>query len=89
MAVRHEAKEGQTDAWPQALNNRKPIRWNTVRIFQGREQSRRRGIIPHRRTVAVGQAPGKEEEVEEAPENHPTQQRIEPQQGCPLKVQGL
>jgi hypothetical protein len=30
----------------------------------------------------------KKEQVEEAPKNHPAQQRIETQQGCPLKVQG-
>jgi hypothetical protein len=63
MAVRHEAKEGQADALPQALNNRSRICWNTntVRIVRGREESRRRGIIRRRRKVTVGQAPGKEE----------------------------
>ncbi len=61
MAVRHEAKEGQADALAQALNNRRRICWNTVRIVRGREESRRRGIIRRSRKVTVGQAPGKEE----------------------------
>jgi hypothetical protein len=62
MADRHETKEGQADALPQALNNRSRICWNTktMRIVQGREESSRRGIIRHSRKVTVGQAPGKE-----------------------------
>jgi hypothetical protein len=62
MAVRHEAKEGQADALPQALNNRSRICWNTntMRIVQGHEESSRRGIIRRSRKVTVGQTPGKE-----------------------------
>jgi len=62
MAVRHEAKEGQADALPQALNNRSRICWNTntMRIVQGHEESSRRGIIRRSKKVTVGQAPGKE-----------------------------
>jgi hypothetical protein len=62
MAVRHEAKEGQADALPQALNNRSRICWNTntMRIVQGHEESSRRRIIRRSRKVTVGQTPGKE-----------------------------
>jgi len=62
MAVRHEAKEGQADALPQALNNRSRICWNTntMRIVQGHEESSRRAIIRRSRKVTVGQTPGKE-----------------------------
>jgi len=62
MAVRHEAKKGQADALPQALNNRSRICWNTnaMRVVQGREESSCRGIIRRSRKVTVGQAPGKE-----------------------------
>jgi len=62
MAVRHEAKEGQADALPQALNNRSRICWNTntMRIVQGHEESSRRGIIRRSRKGTVGQASGKE-----------------------------
>ncbi len=57
MAVRHEAKEAPADARPQALKNRKRIRWNTLRIVQGREQRRCLGIARRSRRVNVGQAP--------------------------------
>ena len=57
MAVRHEAKEGQADAQPQAPKNRRRIRWNTVRIFLDREQSRCLAIVRRSRTVNVRQAP--------------------------------
>jgi|GEM_PF-6729573 len=62
MAVRHEAKKGQADALPQALNNQSRICWNTntMRIVQGHEESSRRGIIRRSRKVTVGQTPGKE-----------------------------
>jgi hypothetical protein len=53
----YEAKEGQADARPQATKNRRRIRWNTVRIFRGREQRRCLAIIRRSRTVNVGQAP--------------------------------
>jgi len=57
IAVRHEAKEGQADARPQASKNRRRIRWNTLRIFRGREQSICLDIVRHSRKVNVGQAP--------------------------------
>jgi hypothetical protein len=57
MTVRREAKEGQADARPQAPKNRRRIRWNTVRIFRGREQRRCPDIARRSRTVNVGQAP--------------------------------
>ena len=56
MALRHEAKEGKADARPQAPKNRRRIRWNTVRIFRGREQSRCLAIVRRSRTVNVGHA---------------------------------
>ena len=57
MAVRDEAKEMWRDARPQARKNRRRIHWNTLRIFQGREQRRWSWIIRRSRTVNVGQAP--------------------------------
>ena len=57
IAVRHEAKEGQADARPQAPKNRRRIRWNTLRIFRGREQSICLDIVRRSRKVNVGQAP--------------------------------
>ena len=57
IAVRHEAKKAPADARPQAPKNQRRIRWNTLRIFRGREQSRCLGIIRRSRTVNVGQAP--------------------------------
>ena len=45
------------DARPQALKNRRRIRWNTLRIFSGRERRRWLQIIRRSRTVNVGQAP--------------------------------
>ena len=40
ITVRDEVKEGQADTRPQGTKNRRRIRWNTLRIFWGREQSR-------------------------------------------------
>ena len=40
MAIRHKAKEGQADARPQALNNRRRIRWITMRIVRNSPQRR-------------------------------------------------
>jgi hypothetical protein len=57
IAIRHEAKERQADARPQAPKNRRRIRWNPVRIFRGREQRRCLAIVRRSRTVNVGQAP--------------------------------
>jgi len=48
------------DARPQARKNRRCIRWNTSRIFPGREQRRRLQIVRRSRTVNVGQAPKRE-----------------------------
>ena len=36
--LRNEANEVQTDARPQSWKNRRRIRWNTLRIFSGRER---------------------------------------------------
>ena len=57
IAVRGEAKEVLPDARPQAWKNRRCIRWNTLRIFSGRERRRWSRIIHRSRMVNVGQAP--------------------------------
>src|SRR6266849_11057108 len=57
IAVRDEAKEMRPDARPQAWKNWKRIRWNTLRIFSGRERRRWSQIVRRSRTVNVGQAP--------------------------------
>ncbi len=57
IAVRDEVKEVLTDARPQATKTRKRIRWNTLRMFRGRERSRCRYIVHRSRKVNVGQAP--------------------------------
>ena len=57
IAVRDEMKEGQADARPQATKNRRRIRWNALRIFLGREQSRCLDINRRSRKDSVGQAP--------------------------------
>ena len=57
IAVRDEAKEVRPDARPQARKNRRRIRWNTLRIFSGRERRRWSRIVRRSRTVNVGQAP--------------------------------
>src|SRR5438445_10908572 len=57
FAVRDEAKEVWPDARPQARKNRRRIRWNTLRIFSGRERRRWLRVIRSSRTVNVGQAP--------------------------------
>jgi len=38
--LRDEAKEARPDARPRARKNRRCIRWNTLRIFSGRERRR-------------------------------------------------
>jgi len=55
--LRDEAKEVPTDARPQAWKNRRRIRWNTLRIFSGRERRRWSQIVRRSRKVNVGQAP--------------------------------
>src|SRR6267143_5347132 len=45
IAVRDEAKEARPDARPQARKNRRCIRWNTLRIFSGRERRRWSWIV--------------------------------------------
>jgi hypothetical protein len=45
------------DARPQARKNRRRIRWNTLRIFSGRERRRWSRILRRSRKVNVGQAP--------------------------------
>jgi hypothetical protein len=57
IAVRDEAKEVRPDARPQARKNRRRIRWNTLRIFSGRERRRWSWIVRRSRAVSVGQAP--------------------------------
>jgi len=57
IAVRDEAKEVRPDARPQAWKNRRRIRWNTLRIFSGRERCRWSRIFRRSRKVNVGQAP--------------------------------
>ena len=57
IAVRDEAKEVRPDARPQVRKNRRRIRWNTLRIFSGRERRRWLWIVRRSRTVNVGQAP--------------------------------
>ena len=51
MAVRDEAKEVRPDARPQARKNWRCIRWNTSRIFSGRERRRWPRIVRHSRTA--------------------------------------
>jgi hypothetical protein len=55
--LRDEAKEVRPDARPQARKNRRCIRWNTLRIFSGRERRRWLRIVRRSRKVNVGQAP--------------------------------
>jgi hypothetical protein len=57
MAVRDEAKEVSSDARPQARKNRRRIRWNTLRVFPGRERRRWPQIVRRSRKVNVRQAP--------------------------------
>src|SRR5712692_10980614 len=57
IAVRDEAKEVRPDARPQDRKNRRCIRWNTLRIFSGRERRRWLRIVRRSRKVNVGQAP--------------------------------
>jgi len=54
IAICHEAKEGKVDARPQTPKNRSRARWNTVKIFQGREQRRYLAIVRLSRKVSVG-----------------------------------
>ena len=57
MAACYKAKERKIDARLRTPKNRNRIRWNTVRIFQGREQGRYLAIVRLSRKVSVGQAP--------------------------------
>ena len=45
------------DARPQVWKNRRRIRWNTLRIFSGRERRRWPWIVRRSRTVNAGQVP--------------------------------
>jgi len=54
IAICHEAKEGKVDARPQTPKDRSRTRWNTVKIFQGREQRRYLAIGRLSRKVSVG-----------------------------------
>jgi hypothetical protein len=51
--LRDEAKEVRPGARPQVRKNRRRIRWNTLRIFSGRERRRWSRIIRRSRTVNV------------------------------------
>ncbi len=62
--LRGEAQEGQSDARPEARNNRRCIRWITLRMVLGRERSRRSSILRRSRTVSVGQSPQQNGRVE-------------------------
>ena len=53
--LRDEAREVAARCEPQARKNRRCVRRNTLRIFQGRERHRWLRIIRHKRTVSVGQ----------------------------------
>ena len=55
VILRCEAKETLVDARPQARKTRRRIRWNTVRIFSGRERSRCQRIVCRRRMALLGQ----------------------------------
>ena len=57
IAIRGEVKEVRPDARPQARKNRRRIRWNTLRIFSGRERHRWSQIVRRSRRGNVGQAP--------------------------------
>src|SRR4029077_4389747 len=57
ITVRDDAKEVRPDARPQARENRRCIRWNTLKIFSGRARRRWSWIIRRSRTINVGQAP--------------------------------
>ena len=57
IAVRDEGEEVRPDARPQAWKNWRRIRWNTLRIFSGRERRRWSQIVHHSRTVNIGPAP--------------------------------
>ncbi len=50
---------GQADARPQVTKNRRRIRWNTLRIFRGREQSRCLIIVRHSRRPMSDRLQGK------------------------------
>jgi hypothetical protein len=58
IGLRHVAKMALADARPQAPKNWGRIRWNTLRIFWGREQNRCLRIVRRNRMGNVGQAPG-------------------------------
>src|SRR5687767_481031 len=51
------------DARPQARKNRRRIRWNTLRIFSGRERRRCLQIVCRSRTALLGQTPGHKEPI--------------------------
>ncbi len=56
MAVRDEAREMWPDARPQARENRRGSRWNTLRMFSSQERRRRLLIVRRCEKVNVGQA---------------------------------
>ena len=57
VILRYEARELRVDARPQARKNRRRIRWNTVRIFSGRERCRCLQIVCRSRMASLGQTP--------------------------------
>src|SRR5688572_32798821 len=63
VILRCEAKKMPADARPQARKNRRRIRWNTLRIFSGRERRRCLQIVCRSRTALLGQTPGHKEPI--------------------------
>src|SRR5687768_15414304 len=57
VILRCEGNEMLADAGPQARKNRKRIRWNTLRIFSGRERPRCLQIVCRSRMALLGQTP--------------------------------
>jgi len=57
IALRDEPNEVRPGARPQTRKNRRCIRWNTLRIFSGRERRRWLQIVRRSRKGNVGQAP--------------------------------
>ncbi len=59
VILRCEAKELLVDARTQARKNRRRIRWNTLRIFSGRERRRYLQIVCRSRMALLGQTPSR------------------------------
>ena len=57
VILRCEAKETLVDERRKARKNRRRIRWNTLRIFSGRERRRCQQIVCRSRMALFGQTP--------------------------------